>query len=73
MRTNIVLDEKMVKKAMRLSKAKTKREVVDLALREYVASRERWAALDELFGSNGIDPAYDYKAARIGRSLNVSR
>ncbi|MGH8540993.1 MAG: type II toxin-antitoxin system VapB family antitoxin [Stenotrophobium sp.] len=73
MRTNIVLDEKIVKKAMKLAKAKTKREVVDLALREYVAARERWAAMDELFGSNGIDPTYDYKAARIGRSLNVSR
>lgn len=36
MRTNIVLDDRLVREAMRLSKAQTKREVVDLALREKV-------------------------------------
>jgi hypothetical protein len=68
MRTNIVLDEKMVKKAMKLSKAKTKREVVNIALREFVQSHERTANIMELFGSDCIDPAYDYKAAREGRA-----
>lgn len=32
MRTNIVLDDKLVKKAMRLSKARTKRALVEEAL-----------------------------------------
>lgn len=73
MRTNIVLDDKMVRKAMKLAKTKTKREAVNVALAEYVSSRERWAALDDLFGSDGMDPAYDYKAARAGRPANVSR
>lgn len=68
MRTNIVLDDKLVKKAMRLAKATTKREIVDLALKEYVAQRERRTAFLELYGSGGIDPSYDYKAARAGEA-----
>ena len=65
MRTNIVLDDKLVKEAFRVSDAKTKRELVDLALREFVASRKR-RDLRELFGRVGLDPSYDYKKARIG-------
>ena len=65
MRTNIVLDDKLVKEAFRVSDAKTKRELVDLALREFVAARKR-RDLRDLFGRVGLDPSYDYKKARIG-------
>ena len=65
MRTNIVLDEKLVKEAFRLSDAKTKRQLVDLALREFVAARKRRDVRD-LFGKIRLDPDYDYKKARIG-------
>jgi Arc/MetJ family transcription regulator len=65
MRTNIVLDDKLVKEAFRFSDAKTKRELVDLALREFVAARKR-RDLRDLFGRVGLDPSYDYKKARIG-------
>jgi len=68
MRTNIVLDDKLVKKAMKLSNAKSKREVVNLALKEYVEAQERLTTMKEFFGSGGIDPAYDYKAARAGEA-----
>lgn len=68
MRTNIVLDEKLVRKAMKLSRAKTKRDVVHLALSEYVAARERTARIMEFFGSEVIDPDYDHKAARAGEA-----
>ncbi len=64
MRTNIELDDKLVKAGMKMSKAKTKRELVDLALREFVAQQERRAAFKTLFNSDLIDPKYDYKAAR---------
>lgn len=64
MRTNIVLDDRMVRKAMKIAKAKTKREAVNVALREFVQSRERWAAFDALYRSDGLDPNYDYKASR---------
>lgn len=63
MRTNIVLDEGLVDEAMRYANVKTKREVVDLALREFVAARRR-RDVSELFGRVQIDPAYDYKALR---------
>ncbi len=67
MRTNIVLDDKLIAEAMRLTHAASKREVVDVALRELVASRQR-PDLRELFGANLIAPDYDYKTARAGRS-----
>jgi len=42
---------------------RTKRELVDLALREFVAARRR-RDVSELFGKVEIDPDYDYKARR---------
>ena len=66
MRTNIVLDDSLVKEALRYASVKTKRELVDLALREFVASRKR-KDLRELFGRGGIRADYDYKALRIGK------
>ena len=49
-RTNIVLDERLVREAMQLSGAKTKRQAVDLALRELVARRTVYRALRRLKG-----------------------
>lgn len=63
MRTNIVLDEELVDEAMRYANLKTKRELVDLALREFVAARRR-RDVSELFGRVQIDPDYDYKVLR---------
>ncbi len=63
MRTNIVLDDTLVAEAMMVSGAKTKRDVVDLALREMVA-RCRQRELADLAGAGLIDPAYDVRAMR---------
>jgi Arc/MetJ family transcription regulator len=63
MRTNIVLDDDLVKEAFRHAPVKTKRQLVDLALREFVAARKR-RDLRELFGRGGIREDYDYKALR---------
>lgn len=41
MRTNIELDDALVKQAIKLSKLKTKREVVQEALKSYVASMKK--------------------------------
>jgi len=65
MRTNIVIDDALVKEAFSVTDAKTKRELVDRALREFVARHKRKDLMD-LYGSDGIDPNYDYKAARSG-------
>jgi Arc/MetJ family transcription regulator len=64
-RTNIVLDDDLIKKAMRVSGAKTKREAVDRALRDMVARRSVYAALRKLRGKLPWDG--DVKAWRRAR------
>ncbi len=49
-RTNIVLDNGLIKQAMQVSGAKTKRQAVDRALRELVARRSVYQALRKLRG-----------------------
>lgn len=49
MRTNIEIDNKLIKEAKKISKAKTKKEVVDIALRSYIKAKQRKKIL-ELFG-----------------------
>ena len=62
MRTNIEVDQALVEEAMGYAAVKSKRELVDLALREFIATRRR--AVSELFGKVQIDPDYDHKALR---------
>ena len=59
--TNIDIDETIVAQAMQLSGARTKREVVDRALRELVARATR-PSVRELFGIGGVQADYDPKA-----------
>lgn len=66
MRTNIVIDDALIKDAFAVSNIKTKRELVDRALREFVARRKRKNLMD-LYGSDGMAPDYDYKRARSGQ------
>ncbi len=61
MLTNIDIDENLVAEAMGVSGARTKREVVDRALREMVA-RARRPRFSDFHGIGGIDPEYDPKA-----------
>jgi hypothetical protein len=65
MRTNIVLDERLVKEAFRYAPVSTKRELVDFALREFVQSHRRHD-VRELVGKVKIRADYNYKAARAG-------
>ena len=44
-RTNIVLDDELLKEAMKLSRAKSIRELVDRSLREFVKKQRRLAML----------------------------
>ncbi|MCG2591395.1 type II toxin-antitoxin system VapB family antitoxin [Ramlibacter sp. XY19] len=60
--TNIDIDEALVAQAMEVSGARTKREVVDRALRELVARAKRPRFRDFL-GVGDIDPTYDPKAS----------
>ena len=63
MRTNIVLDEKLVKEAFRYAHVTTKKELVDLALREFVDNHRR-KDIRELRGKVKIDDKYNYKDSR---------
>jgi len=63
MRTNIVLDDRLVEEVMRLSKVRTKREAVDLALRDFVARGKQRDVL-ELIGTGIIAADYDVRAMR---------
>jgi Arc/MetJ family transcription regulator len=63
MRTNIVLDDRLVGEAMRLSGINTKKGVVDAALRDFVAVRSRKNLMD-LKGKIRFADGYDYKETR---------
>ena len=63
MRTNIVIDDQLVADAMKLSGVKTKREVVELALRRLVSSAKQKDILD-LVGQDMIAPGYDVRVVR---------
>jgi len=41
MRTNIILDEKLVKEAFRYAQVSTKKELIDLVLRELIENHRR--------------------------------
>lgn len=65
MRTNIEINENLIREAMELSGVKTKREVVHLAIVEFVESRKR-KDLRDLKGNIQFSENYDYKKLRQG-------
>ncbi len=72
MNTHIVLDDNLIEEAMRLSHAKSEREVVNLALREFVFRHKTKNILD-LVGQDLIDPDYDVRAVRAGMNRDLGR
>ena len=66
MRTNIVLDDDLVEKAFKFSKAKTKKELIHQALREFIESHHRRSLLG-LEGKIEFSEGYDYKKSRKRR------
>ena len=62
MLTNIDIDEDLIAQAMQVSGARTKREVVDRALREMVARAKR-PRFKDFYGIGDIEPDYDPKAS----------
>lgn len=64
MRTNIVIDDELMDEARRVAGTSTKRETVEVALRELVRRRQRRATLD-LRGTVQWDG--DLDRSRVGR------
>jgi len=63
MRTNIVLDDELVKEAFRHSRVKTKKALVHEALEELIRIRKRRSLL-RLRGKVQFAKGYDYKKLR---------
>lgn len=66
MRTNVVLDDNLVKEAFKHSEAKTKKELINQALKEFVDNKIRRDLLD-LEGKIEFAEGYDYKSLREGK------
>jgi Arc/MetJ family transcription regulator len=63
--TQIDLDDDALAEAMRLSGARSKKETVNLALREYAARHRRIAALDHY---SAVAQGWDYEGWREMRA-----
>jgi len=63
MRTNIVIDDALIKDALTLSGLKTKRDVVNKALEEFVRNLKK-RDLREIRGKVRFAAGYDYKKMR---------
>jgi len=63
MATNLALDDKLIKKAQKAGRHKTKKEAVTAALKEYIAHKKQLEIID-LFGTVDFDKGFDYKKAR---------
>jgi len=63
MRTNIVIDESLMQEAFRYSSLKTKKDIINLALKEFVENAKKLSLLD-LRGKIFFDDNYSYKELR---------
>jgi Arc/MetJ family transcription regulator len=64
MATNLAIDEELLRMALEISGLRTKKDIVNLALKEFVNRRKQMEIID-LFGKIDPDPDYDYKKGRI--------
>jgi len=67
-RTNIVLNDDLVREATMLTGITTKRELVEVALRELIHSKKKKNLFD-LVGQIDFDDNYDYKSTRALRGV----
>ena len=65
MRTNIVLDDRLVQEAFQYTHVKTKKDLIDLALREFIDNKSR-LNLTDLKGRILFRKGYDHKKMRQG-------
>ena len=64
MHTNLAIDPELLQKALEVSGLKTKKETVNLALKELINRHKQLEILD-LFGKMDPDPDYAYKKGRF--------
>lgn len=66
MRTNIVIDDQLLEEAFKYTHLKTKKEIINLALKEFVHNAQKLSLL-ELKGKIYFSDGYDHKALRENR------
>ena len=66
MATNLAIDEKLLRQALKASGLKTKKATVNEALREFIQRRKQ-TEIVKLFGTVEFDPKYDHKKGRARR------
>ena len=71
-RTNVVLDEDLVTEALKLTGARSKRDLLDLALRELIDRRRRLEALHEFEGRVTFDEKFLAERSLAERSRQSS-
>ena len=63
MATNLALDDKLITKAQKIGRHKTKKETVTAALKDYIAHKKQLEIVN-LFGTIDFDKKFNYKRAR---------
>ena len=63
MATNLAIDNALLHEALKISGLKTKKDTVNLALKEFINRRKQSEIID-IFGKMDPDPDYDYKKGR---------
>ncbi|HDH01414.1 MAG TPA: type II toxin-antitoxin system VapB family antitoxin [Nitrospirae bacterium] len=63
MATNLALDDKLIAKAQKIGRHKTKKETVTAALKDYIARKKQLEIVD-IFGTIDFDKEFNYKKAR---------
>lgn len=66
MATNLAIDDRILLMAQDIAGIKTKKETVNLALKEFVQRRKQEEIID-LFGQIQYEENYDYKKMRKGK------
>ena len=67
MRTNIMINDSLLKRAFRCSNVKTKKDLVNIALSEFVRNHSK-KDIRELKGKIKFRSNYDYKKLRRSKS-----
>jgi len=64
MATNLAINDKLLLEALEISGLRTKKDTVNLALKEFV-DRHKQQEILKIFGKMDPDPDYDYKKGRF--------
>jgi Arc/MetJ family transcription regulator len=69
MATNLALDDRLLQKALKIGALRTKRETVNMALKEFIERRQQKRIL-ELEGKIFFRKDWDYKKDRVDREYS---